>query len=254
MWRRLVLLVAVLALGGAGPLTPGATGTVASVIDGDTLVLADGTEVRMVGIQAPKLPLGRTHVAEQPYAREAKAALEELCLGKLVRLSYGGLRVDRWGRALAHLYDDRGRWIQGELLARGLARVYTFRDNRVLAAEMLLREAAARAAGRGIWGDPYFAVRSATETPQFLASFQVVEAVVTAATEVRGRFYLGFGPDWRTDLTATVAPRDRALFAAAAVDLAALAGRRVRVRGWLKSYNGPQIEITHPEQIEIIDP
>ena len=29
-------------------------------------------------------------------------------------------------------------------------------------------------------------------------------------------------------------------------------GGRVRVRGWLKSFNGPMIEVTHPEQIEIL--
>ena len=41
--------------------------------------------------------------------------------------------------------------------------------------------------------------------------------------------------------------------AARPVDLAALAGHRVRVRGWLKHYHGPEIEATHPEQIELLD-
>ena len=36
-------------------------------------------------------------------------------------------------------------------------------------------------------------------------------------------------------------------------DLAAYDGRRVRVRGWLKSLNGPMIEVTHPEQIEVLE-
>ena len=43
--------------------------TVAEVVDGDTLILADGTEVRLVGIQAPKLPLGRKGFRAQPLAR-----------------------------------------------------------------------------------------------------------------------------------------------------------------------------------------
>jgi hypothetical protein len=32
-----------------------------------------------------------------------------------------------------------------------------------------------------------------------------------------------------------------------------LAGRLLRVRGWLREWNGPMIEATHPEQIELLD-
>ena len=31
-----------------------------------------------------------------------------------------------------------------------------------------------------------------------------------------------------------------------------LEGKRIRVRGWLRSWNGPQIEASHPEQIELL--
>jgi hypothetical protein len=36
------------------------------------------------------------------------------------------------------------------------------------------------------------------------------------------------------------------------IDLLATAGQRVRVRGWIRSYNGPVIDVTHPEQIQLI--
>jgi hypothetical protein len=41
-------------------------------------------------------------------------------------------------------------------------------------------------------------------------------------------------------------------FAAAGVDLKTLAGRRLRARGFLAWRNGPMIEATHPEQIELL--
>ena len=233
-------------------LEPGGVHSVVAVIDGDTLVLEDGTEVRLVGIQAPKLPLGRSDFIAQPLAQLAKEALEAMTLGRSVALSYGGQRIDRWGRRLAHLHDDAGRWIQGELLARGLARVYTFRDNRALADAMLDAERTARASGRGIWGDPFFAVRAIAETGDFIDTFQIVEGVVVDAAVVRGRAYLNFGDDWRNDFTITIAPKDRRDFEAAGLELESLAGSVVRVRGWLDSYNGPQIVITHPEQLEIV--
>ncbi len=68
-----------------------------------------------------------------------------------------------------------------------------------------------------------------------------------------GWYYINFTADWRSDFTIVVAARARRLFRVAGLDLAGLEGRRIRVRGWVKSYNGPMIEATHPEQIEVID-
>ena len=88
----------------------------AAIIDGNR------TRARLVGIQAPKLPLGRPGFKAWPLAAEAKAALAELTLGREVTLAYGGRRIDRHGRALAHLIEGAGIWVQGELLSRGMAR------------------------------------------------------------------------------------------------------------------------------------
>src|SRR3546814_20171745 len=63
-----------------------------TVIDGDTLVLADEREVRLVGIQTPKLPLGRAGFEAWPLAGEAKSKLEEIALGRVLDLGFGGRR------------------------------------------------------------------------------------------------------------------------------------------------------------------
>jgi micrococcal nuclease len=39
---------------------------------------------------------------------------------------------------------------------------------------------------------------------------------------------------------------------AAGVDSKALAGKKLRVRGWVEWRNGPMIHVTHVEQIEIL--
>ena len=72
--------------------------------------------------------------------------------------------------------------------------------------------------------------------------------------EVRGRIYLNFGDDWRRDFTVRIAPRDKRAFARAGLDLLALEGRTIRVRGWIKWRDGPMIDATHPEQIELVTP
>ena len=234
-------------------LTAAAGGKAVMVIDGDTLVLDDGREVRLVGIQAPKLPLGRPGFEAWPLAEEAKAALEALVLGRHLELGFGGRPGDRHGRVLAHLFDEEGRWIQGELLRAGLARVYSFADNRVAVGEMLALERQARTAGRGIWGDPFYAVRSADSAADWLGGFELVEGRVLAVGRGGGRTYLNFAEDWRQDFTIALDREAAGLFEAEGTSLDGFAGRLVRVRGWLKAYNGPMIEVTHPEQIEVLE-
>ena len=236
----------------AGALQTGETGRVVAVVDGDTLRLDSGIEVRLVGIQAPKLPLDRPNFKQWPLADEAKAVLQRLALGRQVRLGYGGLRRDRYGRALAHLHAEDGLWLQGQLLAEGMARVYSFRDNRALVAEMLAEEAVARANGRGIWGHPYYRVLAADEAGAHVDSFQLVEGLVLDAAVVGGRLYLNFGPDWKTDFTIGVDRRDLRLFERAGSDYLQWRGKRLRVRGWIDTWNGPYVRATHPEQIEVL--
>ena len=247
------LVAALLASGAeASELKRDGSGIVVEVIDGDTVLLKDGRQVRLVGIQAPKLPLGRANFTKWPLADEAKGALEGLALGRQVSLGYGGRRQDRRGRELAHLFAEDGSWLQGALLQQGLARVYSFRDNRARIVEMLVLERQARTARRGIWRVPYYRVLTATETPKFIDTFQLVEGTVLDVAVVRGRLYINFGADWRQDFTVTFAARDRALLDRSGFDYRALKDRRIRVRGWLKRWNGPMIEATHPEQIEVL--
>jgi micrococcal nuclease len=104
-------------------LSDGGQATVSAVIDGDTVMLADGRQVRLVGIQAPKLPLDRPEGSPWPLADSARSALAALVLDRTVRLAYGGTASDRYGRVLAQLHTADGTWVQGELLRQGLARV-----------------------------------------------------------------------------------------------------------------------------------
>jgi len=240
-------------------LDAGPAATVTAVVDGDTVVIdpaPDGAEqVRLVGIQAPKLPLGRKGFTAWPLSTESRQALEALTLGKRVTLYFGDSRMDRHGRHLAHLYLDDGTWVQGRMIEDGMARVYTFADNRRLAAAMLARETAARDAKRGIWALRDYRPRAAEAGPLLreLGTFQLVEGRVLKAARVRGKAYLNFGENWRDDFTATFSKRAAKLFSTTDLSPDAIQGRRIRVRGWLRKRNGPMIDVTHPEQIEILD-
>src|SRR3546814_15309033 len=93
------------------------------------------------------------------------------------------------------------------MLARGMARVYTFADNRALAEKMLEIERMARAARRGIWAHPFNRIRSPAEAAGDIGSFKIVEGRVADAPAVRCRVYLNFGADWRPDLRVSTHPQ-----------------------------------------------
>ncbi len=229
-------------------------GRVKAVIDGDTLKLADGREVRLAGILAPKPPLDAAPGRHWPLAERATAALAELALGRTVRLAYGVHKSDRYGRLVAQLHRDDGLWLEGELLARGMARVLSHKDDRTLVPEMLAREEEARAARRGLWAVRSFAVLAPQEARRHLESFELVEGSVGRVSHAGSRTFLHMGADGRDGFTAVLLPESRHLFAAAGLAPDAFAGKRLRVRGFLRWWNGPIIEVDHPEQIELLQP
>lgn len=238
-------------------LIDGAKGVVVSVTDGDTVVLDNGLVIRLIGTQAPKLALGREDFADWPKAEESKAALEALVLGKSVRVRHGGERIDRHGRTLGQLFvtGDSETWVQQQMVADGWARVYSFPDNRACVTQLLAVEDQARLRKLGIWADPYYLVRRADRPGDFAGrqgSYELVEGRVLLAEKVQGRVYLNFGRSWKEDFTAVIDRAALGLFSASGVDPLKLEGALVRIRGWVDEDDGPRVEITHPEQVEVL--
>ncbi len=259
-WRGVAgaLILSTVGLGAKSPnLTPGEMGRVSEIVDGDTLFLDSGLKVRLSAMQAPKLPLGRPGFEAWPLAEEAKSELTDLALGKSVRLYYGGLKRDRYDRALAQVFltdknGDPTLWLQEEMVRRGYGRVYTWPDTWQDSTKLYSAEREARKARKGIWKHPFYNVRSPDpdKLAQDIDSYQVVQGLVTKSADIRGRVYLNFGSDYRTDFTVIVEKRDRKRFKN--MDLLSLYGHHVRVRGWVEFDNGPAIYLNHPERLEIL--
>jgi len=226
-------------------LSPPETGTVAAVLDGETLRLTDGQTVRLIGAKAPMPPLGWRRDDPWPLVDEAREALSALAMGRAVELRFGGRRLDRHGFLLAQVYVVEGEsrlWLQQELVAQGLARVYSFPDNRACVAELLAREQDARLKHLGVWGSAAYRIESALNVKRLgrlIHSYQLVEGTVLAVGEGAGRLYLNFTPDWRSDFTVSIARKDVSAFTAAGIDLNALAGKRIRARASSLGATGP---------------
>jgi endonuclease YncB( thermonuclease family) len=232
-----------------------AVGIVAAVSDGRTFTLDDGRKIRLAAIEVPGSD-GFEQPSRLNSATDSKEVLQSLVAGRTVTL--GRTERDRYGRSVAHVFllgDGAERWIQAEMLARGHARVAA-RVGDGCVAELRQRERAARTAQLGLWADPYYGMRPADD-PAAIARergrFAIVEGNVVSVRETGGTVYVNFGRRWTSDFTVTIAKRNERAFAAAGVEPKRLAGRRIRVRGWIEERGGPWVEATRPEQIEMVE-
>jgi endonuclease YncB( thermonuclease family) len=227
------------------------TATVQAVLDGRTLRLSDGREVRLIGIEVPDRP--------GDAAQAAKAALAALTEGRQVALGRLGEATDRHGRLLALVFLTPTATevsVQRALVAEGHARVAARVGDRACALPLLDAERAARAAGLGLWADPHYVIKQVGNPGEILAgrgTFTVVEGRVLSVRESGATIYINFGRRWSEDFTVTLPKRNERMFAAAGLALKDLAGRRVRVRGFVEERGGPWIEAARPEQIEIAE-
>lgn len=264
--KRLLGMSLLLAMSGVTPafsqicetLEAGPSGRVVSISDGDTFDLDTGLTVRLVGIQAPKLPLGREGFDAWPLGDEARNLISDLTLGKDVTLYYGGETRDRHGRALAHVMVGAGSdpvWVQAEMLKAGMARVYSFPDNRSCLSQLLSAEAQGRADRLGIWRDPYYGIRDGADPDSILnrdGGYELVEGRVLNAAQAGSRFYLNFGRYWKEDFTVVIETAGMRVFESAGIDPMDFDNTVIRVRGWIDILDGPRMLITHPEQIEVL--
>ena len=222
---------------------------VTEVLAGDLIRLSDGRAVRLAGIRVPASDAGQA--GAEPFAAQARTALTRLLDGQTLRLAPAEAGHDRYGRLVAHVERSDGLWLQGALLEQGLAQVQTRPGEAARAAEMLAAERAARAAGRGLWTDAAFRPHDPGALDDSTGRFRIIRGRVLRVAPTESYVYLNFGADWRADFTVRVR-RTELDSALAGVDLEGLAGRLVEVRGVVLQAGGPLIELSHPEQMQVL--
>jgi endonuclease YncB( thermonuclease family) len=241
-----VFLAALLASGIAGagcrPTGPAELATVAAQYDGDTVRLADGRHVRLLGIDTPEM--NYHHGAPQPFAERALARTRSLLpQGSSVRLTRDREPRDRYGRELAHAFRPDGTSVEETLLREGLAVSFILPPNVGLADCLLAAERDARSARRGLWALPTYSPQSAVSVVAD-GNYHLVRGEVTSAQR-RGDWVL-LKLDQRVQLR--VSRADWGRFEPA--DHLAWRGRTVVARGKLRDHDGrPQLRVWHPSQL-----
>lgn len=140
------------------PETPPTTGAIAtsgagqasfavrSIIDGDTLTLVDGRQVRLAQVDAPE--------SNECFGSQSTRGLQALAEGRIITLRQpsNGPEKDRYGRTLAEV-SVGGRSVNEQLVRDGAAEWYEqFEgEDADLAQRLRSSEREAKEAGRGVW-------------------------------------------------------------------------------------------------------
>ena len=227
-------------------------GVVRQVVDGDTVRLADGRSIRLIGINTPEL--GRKGRSDEPYAIQAKRRLQALVEASdgRVGLLYGKQRKDRYGRTLAHLYDRKGRNLEAQLLSEGLGFMVAVAPNAALASCQVQAERQARRQRLGVWRTDQ--VKTAGQLKS--GGFALLGGRITDVQRNRGGLWL----ELDGGRVLRVAPESLGEFDVRA--LQALKGRRVEARGWVvdrQSRGGLKsgqarwmLPLTHSAMLEVL--
>lgn len=244
----LLLCLTVLPFGGAMAdcrLPENGAARAAGIPDGRTLLLDDGREILLAGIEpAPAWP-------------GAQAGLARLVAGRHLILKGLSATPDRHGRFTGFVIVGGSETpVQYDLLREGIVRVGGEVDRPDCRADLLEQERKARAAKLGLWSDPVYDIRQADD-PAMIGSargeFALVEGRVLSVRESGGTIYVNFGRRWSEDFTATIPKRLESRFTAASLAPQSLSGRLVRIRGIVEARGGPWIEVVRPEQIEFAE-
>lgn len=129
-------------------------GKIIEVQDGDSLTMLDAEhnriEIRLTDLDAPETPKGRKGLPGQPFSKAARTALVQMSAGR--EASAECYEQDRFERWVCRVFVDDVD-LSLALIERGFAWANGANKRYVRDPRAYSLEAAARAAGKGLWSD-----------------------------------------------------------------------------------------------------
>lgn len=237
------------------PSSGAESAVVSGAIDGATINLSDGGEIRLAGIDAPARPLSLAPGEVSTPGEVARDKLSQLTSGVEVSLAEAGSGPDRYGRAHAYAFLPDGRSVAEAQIAAGYARARWFPDENGCFPAFLAAEKAAREAKRGLWAGSAYSIEQADDPSLGRRNglYDLVEGRVVSVGHGTRMIFFDFGHDIRRDFTVMVPPAVADALAAAGRPVDGFAKRQVRVRGVIEESNGPAIRLNDPAEIELLD-
>lgn len=235
-----------------------AVGKVKEIKKSDLIVLDNDVTYRLDQIRVP--------VAYEAVAVDyLKKAILNQQVGIFADKGNKSSLVDRYGNPVGHVLRDDGVWTQADMVTRGLAWATSTLTNHELVLPLYKYETAARKIGYGFWKDPAYGIKTYQNIDKYLNTFQIYQGLITSQNLVNDKYVFtcdgnrvskgAFSFSIRLDQLPPFMPPGATLSSMHN----AWRGATVRLRGWVEkdpsSSNAlPNIDVTHPEQMEFINP
>ncbi|NOQ65022.1 MAG: DUF4124 domain-containing protein [Methyloprofundus sp.] len=218
---------------------------VKKVYDGDTVLLADGRKIRLLGINTPEVE--HRNKTAQVGGDAARKWLTQKILGTKVRLEFDQQKRDKYKRYLAHIFTEQKVHINAELVRLGFASTNVFPPNLKYVAALQAAEQVAESQYLGIWGYPAYQTKLASElNNKNRRGWQRIIGTVTHIKQTRKNTYLEIS----THFNIRIHQKHRLYFDNAD----SLLGKKVEVRGWVHKYKkGYSMPLKHSSALKIIN-
>ncbi|MDF2367061.1 hypothetical protein [Sneathiella sp.] len=236
------------ALAGAGIQTH-----VAERVEADLIVTKNNDRIALYGVRL-------VEEAQDPTLyRKAQRFLRQSFEPPSFRLDVQAFREsgsaqNRYGDLHGKILLADGTWLQERLIAQGYG-VWSGAPDYPPALRQRLVQAETGAAIEklGIWRHIRIVNANQPARQFWNGQFIVAKGLVREVFRGASATYLNFGEDWRNDFTVAIPSRSRKKFEREDWKIADLKNRSVTVRGAVRFYNGPYLELDFPEQLEIND-
>ncbi len=228
---------------------------VLEVIDGDTIKLSNGRLLRYIGLDTPEVRIkekaGDFKYRPQPFSLEAKEFNRKLVEGKLVRIEFDIEKTDRYGRLLGYCFLEE-TFVNARLIEQGYAVLYTYPPNVKYVELFIDAQKRAREAKNGLWGS--FPVINHSQANKYINQIRSVEGVVLGSYKSAKCVFLNFGQDYKKDFSVVIFNNVLNAFSRRGINpLDFYNGKKIRVNGRIQEYNGPEVIVNSPYEIEVLE-
>jgi micrococcal nuclease len=221
-----------------------------AVYDGDTITIATGEEVRLIGIDAPEL--------SEPGGDIARNYLACLVLHKDISMEKGDENTDSYGRLLRYIYVG-DVCINEEMIRKGYAEArYIPEVNREL---YIALEIEAETNKLALWKcttfqprlvdwDENIPVINWESAEKYVNQYVIVKGTIVDTYNSGGACFLNFHTEWQSHLTVVIFACDFLGFPESPEEY--YRGKTVSIIGLIQEYKGtPEIIVKTPDQIRI---
>ncbi len=174
-----------------------------------------------------------------------------ILLNKQVKIPIEINFKDRYSRLHVNIYGENNIWLNSELIKNGLA-VLSGADMKFENfAYLLEQENIARNKNIGGWANGNFKIYNAKPYSGDINKFSIVKGTVLQVKKVKEQIYLNFDSNWRKDFSVGIKKPLWEKFNNIGIDLTNLSKKNITIRGYIREYNGPYMEIYQIGQLEL---